>query len=100
MNYPSNSAVSRDDFLSALVRTIPSVASEPSGPTHSWPPYSAYEGLQDRPSLDEQPKEGSLAWFARNLEMLRNRFGRRWILIKDNDVIDSSDDPTKLQEIA
>ena len=41
-----------------------------------------------------------LAWFANNLETLRNQYGTRWILIKDNSVIDSSDDPTELQLVA
>jgi hypothetical protein len=99
-NYPSNSAGSNNEVLNALLMTIPSMASEPSGPTHSWPPYSDHQVLHSRPVLNERPKETSLAWFARNLEMLRKKFGRRWILIKDSEVIDASDDPTELQAVA
>jgi hypothetical protein len=78
----------------SLLANIPTVAM-PSGPKN---PALSLECV-GKPIIEE-PKEGSLAWFARNLEMLRNKFGRRWILIKDNEVIDSSDDPTKLQVVA
>jgi hypothetical protein len=74
--------------------SIPTMG-KPSGPTNH--PLSF--GCVDEPTIEE-PKDDSLAWFARNLEMLRKRYGRRWILIKNNDVVDSSDDPTELQTVA
>jgi hypothetical protein len=68
-----------------------------SGPTNPSLRWSSRP--QEEPTIEE-PKDDSLAWFASNLAMLRRKFGRRWILIKDSEVLDSSDDPTELQAVA
>jgi len=65
-------------------------------PEQVYPP-SPFARSQSSSGLDA---DSLLAWFASSLETLRNQYGTRWILIKDNTVIDSSDDPAELQLVA
>jgi hypothetical protein len=77
--------------------SIPTMA-KPSGAKNPSVPQSFL--FSEDPTIYDEAKDDSLAWFASNLEILRRKYGRRWILIKDSDVLDSSDDPVELHAIA
>lgn len=68
---------------------------EASGETEVVPPPSIFASSQS-----SSGSSSDFAWFAGNLEALRKKYGTRWILIKDNNVLAASDDPVQLELIA
>jgi hypothetical protein len=92
----SGSAISSDTFVGSLLMTIPNVSSEPSGPTHSWPPYSGgYQDPEDRPiTSDDDP----LKWVTRNWEVVTQRFPNQWIVIEKGTVVAHSETASDLRK--
>jgi hypothetical protein len=96
MNYPTNSAVSRDEFISALLMTIPNAAaSEPAGPTYSWPPYSGYQSPRARPAPG---RNDPLKWVSANWEVVNRQFPNQWIVVQKDTVVAHSETVSGLRE--
>jgi hypothetical protein len=99
-NYPSNSAISSNNkVLNALLMTIPSLASEPSGPTNSWPPYSGYQEPQDTPRSRQTDvsDDDPLKWVTRNWENVTKRFPNQWIVVEKGGVVAHSETASDLR---
>lgn len=74
--------------------SIPTTA-KPSGPTN--PPWTL--GRVNEPTIEES-EDDSLKWAAQQFSELLDKYRGQWILVRTQQVIDSSTDPIKLLQRA
>jgi len=89
MNYPSNGAVSRDSLLNPLLMNVQNSPSEVAGLASNYPQVYVPSSFAIKHSED---KDDSLEWAADNLTRLVSEYPDKWIVVKNRNVVEVSDD--------
>jgi hypothetical protein len=95
MNIKSGSAAVSNVFLNEFVMNSKSSGSEPASPSRArnWVfEYFSNVRFVSKDPADSEDKDDSLKWATDNLKRLVNEYPDKWIVVKNRNVVEISDD--------
>jgi uncharacterized protein DUF5678 len=95
MNIKSGSTAVSNVFLNEFLMNGKSSASEPASPSRArnWVfEYFSSVRFKSKDPADSENKDDSLKWVADNLKRLMNEYPDKWIVVKNRNVVEISDD--------